>query len=313
MNEMPKKVLSDLKDAKKTRISGKHKKMFKLTALVILIISLIATTSGCLSVFKRITGVKGKLQPPEIRAVINADGSSQLSITNPNKTGEIYYTLDGAEPLRNSLLYENAFVVEQTTRVNARVIADKELSAVASQQVDIAPAPAQAPAEPAPQPAPPAAMPSIKGLGLAVNSLFDVWASSTLSPINGIYYTAANLVDNNSATAWVEGVSGNGFGQTVTFSYKGPQPAQIQGVEIVNGYAKSNTSFYENGCVTQLDVSINGQFLKSLQLGVTPSPQYLDLNCNLVPGDTIVFEIKGVQEGPSDGEYDTAMSSIDFY
>ena len=285
----------------------KNKNTFKIGALLIVLLSLIVATTGCTNVISMIAGKNGELQPPGITSVVNADGSSQVTITNLNQKGDIYYTLDGAEPLTNSLLYKNSFTVSQTATVNARVIDGKALSLVTTQQFNITQVPATTGQTPT------ASVPSIKGLGVEVNGLFDVWASSTLSPINGIDYNISNLTDYDSATAWVEGASGNGYGETVSFSYNGAQTALIQGVEIVNGYAKSSTSFYDNGCVTQLGVKINGKNVKSLNLSATTSPQYLDLNCTVSRGDVIVFEINGVQEGPNDGEHDTAMSEISFY
>lgn len=287
----------------------RNKKMIKIEVLVILLLSLIVATTGCANVFSMFTGKSGELQPPKITSVANADGSSQVSITNLNQAGEIYYTLDGAEPLTNSQLYKSSFAVNQTTTVNARVIDKNALSSVTTQQFTITKVIANT--EPTQTPA--TSVPSIKGLGVDVNRLFDVWASSTLSPINGIDYRASNLMDYDSSSAWVEGASGNGYGETVSFSYKGAQTAQIQGVEIVNGYAKTSTSFYDNGCVTQLGVYVNGKNVKNLNLSATPSPQYLDLNWSVAPGDVIVFQINGVQEGPNDGEHDTALSEISFY
>ena len=289
----------------------KNKNTFKIGALLIVLLSLIVATTGCTNVISMIAGKNGELQPPGITSVVNADGSSQVTITNLNQKGDIYYTLDGAEPLTNSLLYKNSFAVNQTTTVNARVIEGKALSSVTTQQFNITQVPATTAATTGQTPT--ASVPSIKGLGVEVNGLFDVWASSTLSPINGIDYNVSNLTDYDSATAWVEGASGNGYGETVSFSYNGAQTALIQGVEIVNGYAKSSTSFYDNGCVTQLGVKINGKNVKNLNLSATTSPQYLDLNCTVSHGDVIVFEINGVQEGPNDGEHDTAMSEISFY
>jgi hypothetical protein len=126
------------------------------------------------------------------------------------------------------------------------------------------------------------------------------------------YYYAGNLVDNNWSTAWIEGVAGNGYGEYVLFTYTGSQ-AQIKGISIVNGYAKSDQAFYENGCVTSLDVYVNGNFNKTLSLAANPSTQYFDFNNVVSNGDVIQFVIRGVQEGPSDGEFDTAMTEIAFY
>lgn len=311
MNEKREALLINLNNVKRM-IKEKNRKIIKIEVLVILMIIMIVSTTGCSSFFSMITGKNGELQSPQITSVVNTDGSSQVSITNLNKSGEIYYTLDGAEPLTNSLLYKNSFAVNQTTTVNARVINKNELSSITTQQFNITQVTMPA-ATTAQTQSTAASIPSIKGLGVEVNSLFDVWASSTLSPINGIDYNVSNLTDYDSSTAWVEGTNGNGYGETVTFSYKGSQTAQIQGVEIVNGYAKSNTSFYDNGCVTQLGVYVNGKYVKNLDLSATTTPQYLDLNCAVSTGDVIVIKINGVKEGPNDGESDTAMSKISFY
>lgn len=311
MPETRGKQVISFNDVKRTA-KEKNKKVIKIGVLLILLVSMIISTTACATIFSMIAGEKSELQAPGITAVINADGSLQVSMTNLNKSGEIYYTLDGAEPLINSLLYKNSFVINQITSVNARVIDGKKLSPITTQHFNMTQVTPTTEAT-AGQAQTIPSIPSIKGLGVEVNHLFDVWASSTLSPINGIYYNASNLMDYDNSTAWVEGASGNGYGETVAFSYKGPQTAKIQGVEIVNGYTKSNTSFDENGCVTQLGVYLNGENIKSLNLSAITAPQNFDLACTVSTGDVIVFEINGVQEGPNDGEYDTAMSRISFY
>lgn len=111
--------------------------MIKIKMLIILLISMIILSTGCAGIFSMIKGKNSELQAPEISSVINEDGSSQVSITNLNKSGEIYYTLDGAEPLTNSLLYEKSFTVNQTTTINARVIDRNKLSSITTQQFNI--------------------------------------------------------------------------------------------------------------------------------------------------------------------------------
>ncbi len=297
----------------KRKLKKKNRKRIKIGLLLLLLMGMIISTTACTNIFTMLAGKKGQLQAPEIEALANPDGSSQVTMTNLNKSGEIYYTLDGAEPLTNSLRYEKPFLIKQTTSLNARVIEGNRLSPITSQHFNITQVPPTPEAGSDQAQTPPPAIPSIKGLGVDPSQLFDVWASSTLSPIDGIYYHASNLTDHNNSTAWVEGASGNGYGETLTFSYKGSQPARIQGVEIINGYIKSNKTFAENGYVTQLGVYHNGQTIASLNLSVASSPQNFDLACTVSPGDTIVFEINGVQEGPNDGEYDTAMTQIAFY
>ena len=51
----------------------------------------------------------------------------------------------------------------------------------------------------------------------------QITASSTLEDGSGYNYSTGCLQDFNSATAWVEGVPGDGTGETLTFSFpEGP-------------------------------------------------------------------------------------------
>ena len=48
----------------------------------------------------------------------------------------------------------------------------------------------------------------------------DVSATSTLTESAGYSYKAANVLDNDPSTAWVEGVSGSGIGESIEFWYR---------------------------------------------------------------------------------------------
>lgn len=79
-----------------------------------------------------------ELLVPEISATANPDGSSIVTITNPNSTGTIYYTIDGSEPLTNSQKYDSPITFNSTTILKARVIDEKDnKSDISTQQFTI--------------------------------------------------------------------------------------------------------------------------------------------------------------------------------
>ncbi|WKY44812.1 FN3 associated domain-containing protein [Eubacteriaceae bacterium ES2] len=290
-----------MRKEKNIETQKKKKRNFTCITLILLLASVLILSSGC--------SLK-KLAEPEISAITNTDGTSQVTITNQNDVGGVYYTVDGTDPLTNSKLYEGSIVITETTTLKARVIYEDVLSDIATQQFTITQTSAEGATDNTINNAVSNTQ-SIQSIG-QTNTVFNVNASSALSPMGDNYYYAGNLVDNNWSTAWIEGAAGNGYGEYILFTYTGSQ-AQIQGISIVNGYAKSDQAFYENGCVTSLDLYVNGNYSRSLSLAANPSTQYFDFNNVVSNGDTIQFVIRGVQEGPSDGEFDTAMTEIAFY
>lgn len=79
-----------------------------------------------------------ELSTPEVSSTANSDGSSVVTINNPNKTGTIFYTIDGSEPLTNSKKYESPITLTTTTTLKARVIDEKDhLSDISIQQFTI--------------------------------------------------------------------------------------------------------------------------------------------------------------------------------
>ena len=72
--------------------------------------------------------------------------------------------------------------------------------------------------------------------GISMDGI-SVSCSSSLSEAQyNIYHIANNLIDDNLSTAWVEGVSGQGVGQNLTFHFE--NKGVISNIAIHNGYQK---------------------------------------------------------------------------
>ncbi len=89
----------------------------------------------------------------------------------------------------------------------------------------------------------------------------SIKASSTL----GEKYKAENLFDGNPETAWCEGSKGNGEDEWIEFETQVP----VRYIAIVNGYAKNNRSFEENGKIEILELSIKSDKNSTIQKNIT--------------------------------------------
>ncbi|MDY8022461.1 discoidin domain-containing protein [Paenibacillus polymyxa] len=85
--------------------------------------------------------------------------------------------------------------------------------------------------------------------------VYQIKASSTLSSEGSQSYDAKNLVDGNKATAWCEGVKGNGEGETIVLDLGSLH--KVNGIQIINGYAKSEKSYRENNRVQKLKLQFS--------------------------------------------------------
>jgi hypothetical protein len=83
-------------------------------------------------------------------------------------------------------------------------------------------------------------------------------ASSTHPDTRSSTYGIRNTLDGKLATAWNHNgpVRGAGVGETLTYRFR--RPVRLMRVDIVNGYAKSPTSFQENGRIRQVTIISDG-------------------------------------------------------
>lgn len=82
----------------------------------------------------------------------------------------------------------------------------------------------------------------------------DVSASSYLSEKN-IKHVPDRIMDGDTTTAWVEGVDGNGEGESITFTF-GDLYA-VSDIKIWNGYQKSEDLYYKNARPAELELEFS--------------------------------------------------------
>lgn len=141
----------------------------------------------------------------------------------------------------------------------------------------------------------------------------SVVASSYLSSQGSSNYRASNIKDCNHETAWVEGVKGYGIGEWIEFQDISAD-GTITGINILNGYVKSNKAWSENTRVKSLKVYYNDRPLCILELQNSRSLQYFGID-DLLEGYTshiskLRFEILEVYPGTK--YKDTVISEIYF-
>ena len=82
----------------------------------------------------------------------------------------------------------------------------------------------------------------------------DVSASSYLSEKN-IKHVPDRIMDGDTITAWVEGVEGNGEGESITFTFG--DLYVVSDIKIWNGYQKSEDLYYKNARTSELELEFS--------------------------------------------------------
>ena len=145
-------------------------------------------------------------------------------------------------------------------------------------------------------------------------------ASSNLPDANGKTYDAANLIDGNYETAWVEGIDGVGIGETITLHLG--EVSEVYGIQLYNGYLASEDLLEKNGIVREVSVDFGGGTVVEKEVYgssyIWSSVEDMaSFNLNRIElykpiaTDTIVITIKNADAG---NKYDdTCISEITVY
>lgn len=82
-------------------------------------------------------------------------------------------------------------------------------------------------------------------------------------------------VDGDLGSAWCEGVAGDGAGQSLTFDFK--PGVFVEGVGILNGYARNQAIYLSNGRATKMTAAVSEE--KSLSFSADlPARNFSELN-----------------------------------
>lgn len=129
-------------------------------------------------------------------------------------------------------------------------------------------------------------------------------ASSALPPSGDVTYEAANLVDDDLETAWVEGASGAGDGEW--FEVLLAQPAPISRIVVWNGYQKGE-QFRDNARLSRVRIDVGDRTFDADLLDIL-GPQAVDLP------ETVVADrarITIVEVYPGERYDDAAVSRVE--
>lgn len=132
---------------------------------------------------------------------------------------------------------------------------------------------------------------------------YKVAASSTLQ---GGSYGAQNVLDDDPATAWIEGAKGDGVGESLLLTLN--KPTKVSQVGIMGGYGKSKNIYFANNRVAELKVVINDSYTITRSLYDAMTLQFLDVGNYSKEVKTIKLMITKIYKGT---KYDdTCISEI---
>lgn len=113
-----------------------------------------------------------------------------------------------------------------------------------------------------------------------------VWASSTLPSKQLGRYSVKNAFDGDSTTAWVEGVEGDGTGESITVEFL--ENVTVQGFLLFPGYTKSLKTLIENAIPTYIRIVVDGKPFSDYEIFYSETDTFSqDNDWYCVPADPI--------------------------
>lgn len=141
------------------------------------------------------------------------------------------------------------------------------------------------------------------------------FSSSSTLYADGYDYSAWNVSDRDFTTAWVEGVSGDGVGESITISV--PDGIVLTRGVIFPGYLKSEDLFFKNGAPNRISIK-SGYKSVELNAGAVDSFSSACSGYQFKLGDGLVVQdgmvtisIDGVRTGTK--YTDTCITELVFY
>jgi len=138
-------------------------------------------------------------------------------------------------------------------------------------------------------------------------------ASSSLPSQGKFSYTPNMITDNDTTTAWLEAVKGNGINEWIKFSADTEQT--VSGIKLFNGYQKNATTYTNNGRLKQIKIEFSNSTSLTYDL---PNQTYKESQNGIdivfespIKTNTLKITILDVYKGVY--YTDTGITQIDIY
>jgi hypothetical protein len=135
----------------------------------------------------------------------------------------------------------------------------------------------------------------------------SVSASSTRERMKGNDYDAANLLDENLGSAWIEGADSTGVGSWVQFKFS--REVTLNSIKIYPGYFKDSNTWKKNNRVAQLTIFFSDGSSVRADFPDQMEPQEVAAGGRRTSSVKLVID--GVYGGTTDVN-DTAISEVKF-
>ena len=133
---------------------------------------------------------------------------------------------------------------------------------------------------------------------------FRYCVSSVLEPQYGFNYLPRNLVDTDLKTAWVEGKTGNGEGESLVVELGGMRT--VTAIQVMNGYHKNERLFLANSRVHTAELQFSNGNSRRISLADAPGLQTIEVGQQ--KADWVRFAIRSVY--PGENYKDTAITEF---
>lgn len=142
---------------------------------------------------------------------------------------------------------------------------------------------------------------------VAKEAVSSITSTSALAEY-GMVHSPERLMDGDMTTAWVEGTSGNGEGEIVTFTLNGTY--MLSGFTINGGYQKNSDLYGKNSRPSQIELSLSDGTVESFAIADAEGKQEFKLS---EPKAVTNISLKIVSVYAGWKYTDTAITEISFY
>lgn len=134
-----------------------------------------------------------------------------------------------------------------------------------------------------------------------------IYATSFLVE-NGKEFNVENIFDGDVTTTWAEGVSGLGFGETITVYFIGSPT--ISGIRINTGYQKDRDSFLKNARPYLFFITFSDNSFEMIEIEKNEMGEQEVMFSNPVETSSVIIRLQGIE--PGSAYEDSCISEIDF-